>query len=284
MNRPAEHSTLRELRTVASSRNFWIVLSSIIILFTVVGPFGSIAMPVGPRFGFWLINLVISTWIAMTCVVISSHILEPYIASGFVRVLAGSLFSCLPNGVYLTLLIYSWHGTPLNLETYLTNVVQSLPLALVFTLIFRSALTGDGVLAARNMEPDPVETQSSGKSTHEVTAEARPVSSPEPPPLLSRLKPENRAPVLRLSAEDHYTLTVTTRGREFVLIRFGDALAELGATDGVQIHRSHWVARAAFDSLEQVNGKLMLRLKDGTLLPVSRGMAATVKQKVADWS
>lgn len=284
MNGLKEHSTLRELRAVASSRNFWIVLSAIVILFTVIGPFGSIAMPVGPRFGFWLINLVISTWIAMICVVVISHYLELYVASSFVRVLAGSLFSCLPNGVYLMLLIYSWHGTPLTLETYLTNVAQSLPLSLVFTLIFRSALTDDGVLAAAGREPAAVQPPSADPSVRDVPVETRQPTNPEPPALLSRLKPENRAPVLRLSAEDHYTLTVTTRGRELVLIRFSDALAELGATEGVQIHRSHWVARAAFEGLETASGKLMLRLKDGTMLPVSRGMAGAVKQTISGWT
>ncbi len=64
-------------------------------------------------------------------------------------------------------------------------------------------------------------------------------------------KPENRGPILRLSAEDHYTMTVTSRGRELILIRFSDALSELAETEGTQIHRSHWIARAAFEALAQ---------------------------------
>ena len=102
--------------------------------------------------------------------------------------------------------------------------------------------------------------------------------------MLARLKPENRAPILRLSAEDHYTLTVTSRGRELILIRFSDALSELGDTVGTQIHRSHWIARAAFEALVTREGKLLARLKDGTELPVSRSFAGEVKAKVANWT
>lgn len=34
------------------------------------------------------------------------------------------------------------------------------------------------------------------------------------------------------------------RGSELVLMRFGDALNELGGTEGMQIHRSRWIARS----------------------------------------
>ena len=77
---------------------------------------------------------------------------------------------------------------------------------------------------------------------------------------------------------------MTSRGRELILIRFSDALSELGDTVGTQIHRSHWVARAAFETLVTKDGKLLARLKDGTELPVSRSFAGEVKMKVATWT
>ncbi len=77
---------------------------------------------------------------------------------------------------------------------------------------------------------------------------------------------------------------MTSRGRELILIRFSDALSELGDTTGTQIHRSHWIARSGFEALVTKDGKLLARLKDGTELPVSRSFAGEVKAKVANWT
>ncbi|ERM03598.1 hypothetical protein Q644_00945 [Brucella intermedia 229E] len=77
-----------------------------------------------------------------------------------------------------------------------------------------------------------------------------------PPPLLARLKPGNRGAILRLSAEDHYTRIVTSRGgEELLLLRFSDALNEVGNTSGLQIHRSHWVADRHVAELCKTNGE-----------------------------
>lgn len=285
MNGGKWHSALRELQEFAGSRNFWIVLAAIVVLFTAIGPFGTDQfMGVLPRFGFWLVNMFLGTWIAIVFVVFAELYLDRLIARPFLRMLVGSLLSCPVIGLSTMLVVYSWRGPEPSWPRYAENTAQSLPIALVFTLIFWASIrhekqvrlaTEAGALGvslpvapeAQVVQPTPV-----------------PPPAPEPPPILSRLKPENRGPVLRLSAEDHYTLTVTSRGRELILIRFSDALSEIGDTIGTQIHRSHWIARAAFETLMTKDGKLLARLKDGTELPVSRSFAGEVKAKVAKWS
>lgn len=284
MNGGKLHSALRELQDFAGSRNFWIVLAAIVVLFTAIGPFGTGEhMGVLPRFGFWLVNIFVSTWIAVSIVVIAELFLDKLIAAPFPRMFVGSLLSCPVIGLSTMFIVYSWRGPEPSWPRYLENTAQAFPISIVFTLIFWASMRHERQLklateaGAFSVSP-PAASEAQG-------AQQAPVqTAPEPPPMLARLKPENRGPILRLSAEDHYTLTVTSRGRELILIRFSDALSELGDTIGTQIHRSHWIARAAFDALVTREGKLMARLKDGTELPVSRSFASEVKAKVATWA
>ncbi len=90
------------------------------------------------------------------------------------------------------------------------------------------------------------------------------------PPLLARLPVDRRGPILSLSAEDHYTRVRTALGEELVLVRLSDAITLAAPTDGVQIHRSHWVARAAVASVRRQGDGAIVRLKDQTELPASR--------------
>lgn len=75
----------------------------------------------------------------------------------------------------------------------------------------------------------------------EAAAEAGPIGTP----LLRRLPPDLRGALIRLSMNDHYVEVETAKGATLVLLRFADALNELGDADGLQVHRSHWVARTA---------------------------------------
>lgn len=123
-----------------------------------------------------------------------------------------------------------------------------------------------------------------------VSLEAAPSSSPEvalgppveavPPVVafLRRLPTRLGRDLVRVSVYDHYVEAHTRRGHELILIRFADALAELDGYDGLQIHRSHWVARAAVRRVSRGEGRsLSVELDDGTRLPVSRSRESAVR-------
>jgi DNA-binding LytR/AlgR family response regulator len=144
----------------------------------------------------------------------------------------------------------------------------AVPLCIIFCIISYMAMSGGGSFAEPRREI--VETRAP-----DIPAAAP--AMPETPPLLRRLKPENRGQLQHLSVEDHYTLVKTSRGKELILLRFSDALGEIGMTAGLQVHRSHWVADAFVTNLNRANGKLSLVLADGTEIPVSRTYAADVR-------
>ena len=94
-------------------------------------------------------------------------------------------------------------------------------------------------------------------------------------PLLERLPLDKRGTLLRIEAQDHYLLVVTSRGREMLLMRMADAEALLGAA-GLRVHRSHWVARDAVARVTRDGGRWRLVLRDGSEVPVSRGYRGAV--------
>ena len=85
--------------------------------------------------------------------------------------------------------------------------------------------------------------------------------------------------LLHLHMQDHYLEVHTDRGSDLLLMRFRDALREVEDLDGAQVHRSHWVARAALERIGRRNGRIVLHLVDGTEVPVSRTFTADLRDR-----
>lgn len=77
------------------------------------------------------------------------------------------------------------------------------------------------------------------------------------------------APILALSAEDHYVRVRTARGQALILMNLSDAIAALGPDSGVRIHRSHWVCRDIAEAARD-NSRNGVAVADDAVLPVSR--------------
>lgn len=95
---------------------------------------------------------------------------------------------------------------------------------------------------------------------------------------LSRLPVAYRGAALyAVSSEDHYCRIHTSKGEELILLRLADAVRELDGADGLQTHRSWWVAKDGVADTRRDNGKLFLTLKSGGEAPVSRAYVGAVK-------
>lgn len=129
--------------------------------------------------------------------------------------------------------------------------------------VIAAALTAVGVMIERTVLA-PVTEPVKGASPEET--------------FLSRLPVKYRtAQLYALSAEDHYLRIHTSHGEELILMRLTDAMRELAGADGLQVHRSWWVARAAVRDTRKQGGKLSLVLPSGKEAPVSRTFQAEVK-------
>lgn len=152
-----------------------------------------------------------------------------------------------------------------------------LVLSLVLTAINRLAAGQNeaGDLPHVPEQPAPPEI-AAGSAPHEAGPPALPAL------LREKLPPRLRAGrLIAIEAEDHYLRVHTDCGSDLVLMRMVDACALLDERDGMRVHRSWWVARAAVTLIERQGGKMELRLTNGSAAPVARTMHRRLRE--AGW-
>jgi LytTr DNA-binding domain len=111
---------------------------------------------------------------------------------------------------------------------------------------------------------------SDGAPAQEPVPDPQPIP-PGPPRFAERLPIGlQSARILALSAEDHYLRVHTDAGDALILMRLSDAIAEIEAANGLQTHRSWWVARDAVTSAKRSESKGVISLANGVEAPVSR--------------
>ncbi len=259
MNRQLVQSALRKLQAFLRSPRFWSTFAAVVLLFWITAPFGTAALPAAPRLGFWLV-LHAATWAcALVFVVFADVLLEGRVASRLARMMTGAVLAAPLIGLVTETLRTATFGGAITPASYAGALGTGLVLSALFC-----------VLTWLSMHPAP-----QARAPQQPAASAAPAQAP----LLRRLGPENRGALLHLAMQDHYVEVATARGRELVLMRFADALAELGGTPGLRIHRSHWVADAAVEALARDNGRLTVVLKSGARIPVSRPYVAAVRAR-----
>lgn len=104
----------------------------------------------------------------------------------------------------------------------------------------------------------------------EAEVVAPPTADEGGPRLAARLPEADCGQIIRLQVRDHYVEVITPTGRRSLLMRFADAVAEMEGVEGLQVHRSHWVGRAAIRAIARRRGKVLLVMCDGSEVPVSR--------------
>ncbi len=104
------------------------------------------------------------------------------------------------------------------------------------------------------------------------------VPGPASPDFFRRIPPALGRDLLALEMEDHYLRIHTALGSDLILLRLRDALGELGPGRGRQVHRSWWVAEGAIASVDRTAGRLVLVLRNGLRVPVSKTYRDQVKE------
>jgi hypothetical protein len=219
--------------------------------FAVLGPFGTSALPAPSRFAYWAIDIGCG-WI-LTLGFLALLLRNPF---------TGNWPASAPPGTAVLLA-----GLPIGLVVIRVEQAfrhNTLGPKIMIRVFFICALIGGMVnmriRARAGLDP------------------AAPPQTPDTEPaFFKRLPSDPGTGIISLTTRDHYVEVTTAKGSTLVLIRFSDAIAELSGLDGVRIHRSHWVARAAMRKTSRQNGKPVLELVDGRHLPISRTYMATVR-------
>ncbi len=247
--------TLRELRTAViayfSRPTVVAALFGASLLLGISGPFDTLSsLNTVPRLAYW--TLVV--WLTYACGTtiylwtFSNDQRPKWVSVLLASALAGVLIGLLLNGVNALFLRIAVS----NAAEVLQTILYAAFIALIVNTIM--AIASPSPSAAGNAE------------------------SPAPA-LLRRLPFEKRGALVSLSVEDHYVRVTTTQGREMILMRLRDAIDETAPIDGLQIHRSHWVALGQIESVVRRGDGAMITTSAGDALPVSRSSMPEVRAR-----
>jgi hypothetical protein len=255
-----------------------LTLATVIGIFLgVIGPFGSFyGGPIETRIFFWIGDMWIGFAILSIMIRLSVRMAIRLDVPIWFALATGVALGSAPLSLILN--IYSmatWAGSHGRLRDLVVQYSETLAIAAPMSFFYYW-------IGVRNGQNAPL-----------LSAPSTPfskVGSDEPENLdpslkktvfLDRMPPRLGRELLALQMEDHYVRAHTEQGSALILISLKEAIVELGDAEGMQVHRSWWVARAAVAD-SGLNGRnLILRLKNGLEAPVSRPTVA--KLKAAGW-
>jgi hypothetical protein len=247
----------------------------------VIGPFGSFyGGPIELRIAYWVANLWIGFIVLAVVARLSIRAALRLDAPIWFVLAVGVALGCVPLGLIVGLFsALFWPGNHGRLSNpyvwYGQTLAISEPCAFVYYW-----------LGARKGTNPPL-TGSVAAEPCDAKAPAAPKPAPKPTgpsataPFLDRLPPRLGRDLLALQMEDHYVRAHTMRGSDLILTPLKDAIAELHGVEGMQVHRSFWVARRAVTGHATSGRNLSLTLLNGMSAPVSR--ASVAKLKAAGW-
>ena len=262
-----------------------------VALLVVLGPFGTWDnLAVADRLAFWAITVGVNWIVAYAFAYVVFNLTIRAFGSRTRTLWAGlllaSVIAALPGtgAVWLAVATYLDHR-PTDafgvIELYLKVAVLNVSIgAIVFLLTRRARMRVRlEVESPPEVESSPPERSTDTAASHDAHGRGAHDAAVEPA-LLARLPAESRGALLHLRMQDHYVEVHTAVGMALLLMRFRDALREVEDADGLRVHRSHWVARAAVVGVERRRGgSFVLRLVNGNEVPVSRSFAPTLKDQ-----
>jgi hypothetical protein len=230
----------------------WLVAT---VIASMTGPFGTyFSMPPELRIIYWAAIIGLSILVAFLIRVVIVDVLPPLPRRQrdmLMPVVFTVLFS--PMLIFVNHSVLGW------------DVGHAMPVWALF--LFNAIVAGAIIVVRRKMRLDFVTGPDVERGPD---ARAKGDAGFVVPRLYGRLSGA-RGRILRLTVDDHYVLVTMEDGAQHrLLMRFGDAVAEMEGQDGFLTHRSHWVSADAVLTASRASGRDVVLLRDGSVVPVSR--------------
>lgn len=239
------------MRSVTDIAKFVIVVCGLGVLFAWLGVYGTGNLPFYKSWIFWTTTMAVGSGSAM--------LVTPWLWGtrfeswpDYIKIIAAAAVVSIP--VTLTLFLFSG-GIPSKPVVIVWNYGSVMVISLIVSVLM--------YFVTRYRELTESTTD----------ADSDPVGA-----FLERLPVKYRtAELYAIASEDHYLRVYTNLGEELILMRLADAVRELDGADGLQVHRSWWIARAGIVHEERQDGRSLLVLPTGIHVPVSRSFRDRAK-------
>lgn len=234
-----------------------------------IGPYGTYeSMSSGPRYVFW-ISIVTLGWTQMLFISYGTRaVLARSGLPGWGVLLAAAAVGSVPILFEVRWMAGFIMGDEVRHGPLWLGYIQVLFITVIFSLlqwvVIERRSLATGLPLETGKAPQAPQTQALAKILR-----------------LNRMPDGLEGSILCLEMEDHYVRVHTEQGSGLVLHRLSDAIRELEGGDGMQVHRSWWVAKKAVERFETENRQHFLFISNGLRVPVSRNRLAAVRK--AGW-
>jgi hypothetical protein len=247
-----------EARTVPEAWRSWALYFGVTLaagaFLAIAGAFATDQAPLWLRLVYWLPAMLVGSILGQVAQLIVRR--APWVSEH--RWLGAAAIAMLVSIGILALVAFMTDAL-LGHGTFAQNAGEIIPSVLIVSSAMTSLMVLLGIARTR--------------VTHEGATPAR---------FLQRLPAKLMGGVLyAVQAEDHYLRLHTSKGQDLILFRLSDAIGELEGIEGMQTHRSWWVARQGVEAAKRGDGKVALTLKNGAEAAVSRTNVRALKK--AGW-
>ncbi|MDE0698742.1 MAG: LytTR family DNA-binding domain-containing protein [Boseongicola sp.] len=266
-NRTPMQLTLRQLRKNLSSPFFWMVLGAVILLASMAGPYFTLERFSFPeRVVYWGTTLTLSA-ILMTFLSVHAHRLAVSHAMhwSLVATLAG-VAGVLPivATVYLAEALVTGFAPGWFMSYRPATLIAHVALSAVAVTLIVNAMIEFRERERANLPSGPA-------------AEGKPRAT-TPTLLQSRLPHHLGHDIVSVKAQDHYVEVTTPKGSATVLMRLGDAIADLEPLNGLQVHRSWWINLSHVVETKRGPSGPELMLASDQTVPVGRSFRKAFRE------
>jgi len=265
--------------TAVSVEKYFVFSSlALVVVFAWMEPAGAAGIGFSKGLIFWAVQISILIPLLIVVQHFASHYLTfktpcaPWIQTGLSGVVAALLF--VPVGYFLDIL-FAIPGEA-SAMTIVPGLLDEAGGVVVPVTVTWLALNAPWIFQLDfSVRQAPSAIQQLDRRADKLVS-----NTEQPTRFLQELKRHATGDLISISSELHYVRVVTTDREVMFLYNLKDAIDELPPDTGVQIHRSHWVARGHIKKLNKRNGSAECTLSNGKRLPVSRRKYSEVKESL----
>lgn len=251
------------------------VIAAIGAVLALLGPFGTYDMPTGLRLLYWLGFMALGYAVYRPIQPVARWLAEATVIPLWAALLIAAALAAIPLTVLIAFAISGMEydvqrfgpGFPL---LYLQVFGIGVGIQMVMRLIFPH-----GTHDYWASEPEP----SALEPLRPLDIKMVPLAGRPDAPFFKRLPQELGDHLVCLEMQDHYVKAHTLKGSTMILMRLKDAITELDGMEGMQIHRSWWVARENVRAVRRDGRNISLELANGLLAPVARNRQEALKRE-----
>lgn len=244
-NDTAFQLTLRQMHEQFKEPKFYAYIVVAILILTLSGPFGTLEhYNFLERFAYWAILTPVTYILASGVATIVTISLKRISLNDWLSYILGGSSAGILVGLFVWLFgAFLEQSFSQSIAGLLQIMTYTIPITIGVTMLFKFSDKPTSDPSAR----DPIGAR-----------------------FFERIPRTLGRDLISLNAQDHYIKVTTSLGSDLILMRLSDAMTELKAYDGIQPHRSWWVATKHIAAIKNVSGKKMIELNSGELVPISR--------------